>query len=96
MLSCLLYSSSVFYFFGVTTEKELFPNGRFSGCNLMRQSSNLKRDQFIRNMYSSDYDLIKIILTFTLYTANLVYSRGVRYRKLEILNILKSVMDGLF
>ena len=32
-------------------EKELFPNRRFSGCNLMRQSSNPKRDQFIRNIY---------------------------------------------
>ena len=42
---------SVFYFFGVTGEKDPFPNGRFSGCNLMRQSSNPKRDQFIRNIY---------------------------------------------
>ena len=29
---------------------ELNPNWRFSGCILMRQSSNLKRDQFIRNI----------------------------------------------
>ena len=43
----------MFYFFGVTREKELFPNGRFSGCNLMRQSSNPKRDQFIRNIYTT-------------------------------------------
>ena len=41
-----------------TKEKELFPNGRFSGCNLMRQSSNPKQDQFIRNMYYSDHDAL--------------------------------------
>ena len=42
-------SQCVFHFFGVTREKELFPNGRFSGCNLIWQSSNPKRDQLIRN-----------------------------------------------
>ena len=44
-------SQCVFHFFGVTREKELFLNGRFSGCNLMRQSSNQKLDQYIRNIY---------------------------------------------
>ena len=42
--SPLFNSQCAFHFFGVTREKELFPNGRFSGCNLMRRSSNPKRD----------------------------------------------------
>ena len=44
-------SQCAYHFFKVTREKELSPNGRFSGCNLMRHSSNPKQDQFIRNIY---------------------------------------------
>ena len=48
----LFNSQCALHFFGVIREKELFPNWRFSGCNLMWQSSNPKRDQFTRNMHS--------------------------------------------
>ena len=37
-------SQCVLHFFGGIKEKKLFINGKFSGCNLMRQSSNSKRD----------------------------------------------------
>ena len=45
-------SECAFPFIGDTREKELFPNRRFSLCNLMRQSSNPKQDQFIGNINS--------------------------------------------